>query len=70
VDVGSTELEPLAVGRNVVADDKGRDGDEQPDTEATPMTAMAAKPTAVSSARGAEHAMGVRTSVRYPAGQM
>jgi hypothetical protein len=52
------------VGANVVAAVNGvEDGDEQPDTAKKPRTAMAPKPTAVSNARG------VRTLLRYPAGQ-
>jgi hypothetical protein len=69
VGVGRTELlvvgTTLAVGTNVVADARGLDaGDEQADTAARPRTAIAPKPTAVSNARG------VRTLLRYPAGQL
>ena len=69
VGVGRTELlvvgTTLAVGTNVVADASGLDaGDEQADTAARPRTAIAPKPTAVSNARG------VRTLLRYPAGQL
>jgi hypothetical protein len=72
LDVGRAE--PLAVGRNVVADAEGGDAeggddDVQPEIAAKPRTAMAPQPTAVSSARSAVPAIAVRTLFRYPPGQ-
>jgi hypothetical protein len=71
VAVAAPELSPRAVawaelptvGANVVAAVNGVLVDVQPDTAAKPRTAIAPKPTAVSNARG------VRTLLRYPAGQ-
>jgi hypothetical protein len=66
-DVGGTE--PLAEGRNVVADAAGGDDDVQPASAAEPRT-VAVQPSAVSSARSAVPLRGLRTLFRYPIGQL
>lgn len=67
LDVGGAE--PLAEGRNVVADAEGVP-DVQPVTAAEPKTVRVAQPTAVSSARSAVPLPGMRTFFRYPIGQL